>query len=86
MYRKQDVATHPLSGPPNTLCTSMERPVNVSDEVAKEIQDFVGGCSHHNLQLTTGQAPIGSQGWKWSYKVLKKLKTSLMAPLVLISR
>lgn len=52
MYRKQDVATHPLSGPPNTLCTSMERPVNVSDEVAKETQDFVGGCSHHNLQLT----------------------------------
>ncbi len=33
----------------------------------------------------TGQAPIGSRGSKWSYIVPKKLETSVVAPLVLIS-
>ncbi len=33
----------------------------------------------------TGQAPIGSRGWKWSYIVPKKLETSVVDPLVLIS-
>ncbi len=64
----------------------MERPVNVSDEVAKETQTFFGGSSRCNLQLTQQvELLLALERWRWIYIAPKKLKTSLVDTLVLIS-
>ncbi len=65
---------------------SMERPVNVSDEVAKETQTFFGGSSRCNLQLTQQvELLLALERWRWIYIAPKKLKTSQVDTLVLIS-
>lgn len=53
---------------------------------AEETQDFVDGSSGPNLQMMQHfMLPLALERWRCIYIVSKKLKTSLVDPLVLIS-
>lgn len=53
---------------------------------AEATRDFVDGSSGSNLQMTQHfTLPLALERWRWIYIAPKKLKTSLVDPLVLIS-